>query len=242
MRSAGTARMRHSRGDDETDESIDPAEDTEPADREATTEFLRARETDEAATEDRARAATREALDSALENAPDEPQPSRIETADPEAIVADVCDCDATIEELVSDRPDLAAVVEQEIRLWQLERATARAATALREERRRMRAAAHATRPRPQRADHAESSIIVVIGHPPAREGTHRAARYACLRTGMTVGEYLDAAYRAAPQRPRYKRHADVIRLENEGYIRVSPAPGAEDDGDAEDEARSMAA
>ena len=80
---------------------------------------------------------------------------------------------------------------------------------------------------RTQRADHSEDSVIEVLSTPPAREGTHRSARFARLRTGMTVGEYLTEAHAAAPQRPRYKRHADVIRLESEGYIRVLPPSGA---------------
>jgi len=76
---------------------------------------------------------------------------------------------------------------------------------------------------RPGRADHAESSIIEVIDLPRVREGSMREARQACLRTGMTVGQYLDAAYEAAPSRPRFKRHADIIRWEAGGHIIVIP-------------------
>lgn len=69
----------------------------------------------------------------------------------------------------------------------------------------------------------AEAAKIQVLKAIEAREGSHRAARYGCIKTGMTVGEYLDAAVVAnAERRSRHRYLGDLHKLVAAGKISVA--------------------
>jgi hypothetical protein len=83
-----------------------------------------------------------------------------------------------------------------------------------------------------RRAEHAEHDVIHLVEGKSlsAREGSNRAARFAGVREGMTIGQYLDHAFAAnGEHRARHRYHGDVRKLKERGYITVSPgtAPAA---------------
>lgn len=81
--------------------------------------------------------------------------------------------------------------------------------------------------PAAQRATYAEADVITVVALPKVREGSNRAARQAALKSGITVGAYLDAAVAANGKRSRHKFHADLLRFAKAGAITIA-APTAQ--------------
>lgn len=76
--------------------------------------------------------------------------------------------------------------------------------------------------PRASRATYAEALVIQVVGAPTAKPGSKRAARAAVLANGITVGQYLNAAYAAhGGGRKRHKFNADLRRYVAAGLIQL---------------------
>jgi NADPH-dependent ferric siderophore reductase len=78
---------------------------------------------------------------------------------------------------------------------------------------------------RKTRADFAEGAVIRLVSVPPAKPGSHRAARAAVLRDGMRVAEYLDAAFAAhGGGRARHRFNSDLRRYVAAGHVTVEGA------------------
>lgn len=74
----------------------------------------------------------------------------------------------------------------------------------------------------PEPEEYGEDAVIRVIERPKALAGSLRARRIAALRDGMTVGQYLDAAYEANDKtRNRSRSKSDLRRFLAGSMIRI---------------------
>lgn len=74
----------------------------------------------------------------------------------------------------------------------------------------------------PPEEDLDEASVLHVVKMPSALKGSLRARRIATLRDGMTVGQYLDAAYEANDKtRNRSRSKSDLLRFIAGGFVLI---------------------